>query len=252
MGPLPHLLVPDSSAKALIAQQRSSSSPTSSIDSPIEPRVPVASPSPPSPHFCNPQVDPSLPASSSSSSNLVPEIQPVPQSKAARHRRRTQERHVHKKDKQDERLEYANQERTTQRMPRRDSPHFQKKRKGCQDNVCCKCAAAFTADCAAVCCCPLALLHLAALAFIRLPTAVAWKMLVNLKNKIYPKRRSTKTSEEDSPRPNASTWSCGSSPEEGGVDPGAHAASFDTENLWQHFEGSGLDFGGLSMRREPQ
>lgn len=248
MGPPPHLLVPDSSVKALIIQQRSSSSPTSSEDSPIESSLPAALPSQHSSHISNPHVDLSLPSSSSS---LVPEIVPVPQSKGPRHRRRTKQQHVDKKDKQDGDRDYASQERSKQGMPRRDSEDFQKKRKGCQDNVCCKCAAAFTADCAAVCCCPLALLHLAALTFIRLPTAVVWKMLVNLKNKIYTKRRSTKRSEEDSPRPNfANTWSYGSSPE-GRVDAGEHAFRFDSENLWQHFEGGSLDFGGISMRREP-
>lgn len=128
----------------------------------------------------------------------------------------------------------------------------EKKGKGCQDNVCCKCMAGFTADCAAVCCCPLALLHLAALTFIRLPTAIAWKMLVNLKNRIYTKRRPPRDGEDDSPRPKLSSpWSYGSSPE-ANIDMGNHRARFDSQKLWQHFDAGRLDFGGISMRREPQ
>jgi hypothetical protein len=63
-------------------------------------------------------------------------------------------------------------------------------------SMCCKCAAGFTADCAAVCCCPLALLHLAAMALIRLPSAMAWKMIVNLKKEEQRKRQARKKVKE--------------------------------------------------------
>eukprot|EP00250_Pteridium_aquilinum_P032844 c478_g1_i1 orf=576-1343(-) len=254
MAPPPPLHVPDSSVKALIIQHKSSTSPTSSIDSPTEPSlVPTPSPSQPSSLFTNPHSDLSLslPSGSSSSNSLVPEITPVSECEGPRQRRKKKQPRAHMKQKHAVNLDHVSEERSKQALPRRDSADFQKKRKGCHDNVCCKCAAGFTADCAAVCCCPLALLHLVALTFIRLPTAMAWKMVVRLKNKVYTKRRPAKDREEESPGPKfANSWSYAASPE-GMNDPRLHTASFDSQNLWQHFDAGSLDFGSLSMRREP-
>ncbi|KAI5068753.1 hypothetical protein GOP47_0017098 [Adiantum capillus-veneris] len=248
MAPSAHLLVPDSSVKALILQGKASSSPSSSIDSPTtEPSLP---PSSPSEGLYNPNLDLTLPSSSSSSCSLVPEIVRIPEHEGPQKRRKKKKkqsevnRHNYKNGNMDPPIQLKQQ--------KRGSADFDKKRKGCQDNVCCKCLAGFTADCAAVCCCPLALLHLAALTFIRLPAALAWKMLVNLKNRIYTKSQPAGDGEDDSPRPKfSSPWSYGSSPE-GNIDLRNHRARFDNQNLWQHFDAGRLDFGGLSMRREPQ
>ncbi|MCO5592414.1 hypothetical protein L7F22_046417 [Adiantum nelumboides] len=252
MAPPPHLLVPDSSGKALISQGKGSSLPTSSIGSPTEPSLPPSSPSEGSVQVYNHHLDVTLPSSSSSSSSLVPEIVPIPEYEGPRQQRKKKKKQsAVNRDKKYGNIDPFFESRKQQKL-QRGSAEFDKKRKGCQDNVCCKCMAGFTADCAAVCCCPLALLHLAALTFVRLPAAMAWKMLVNLKNRIYTKRHPARDGEDDSPRPKfSSPWSYGSSPE-GNIDLGSHRPRFDNQSLWQHFDAGRLDFGGLSMRREPQ
>lgn len=251
----PHLLLPNSSAKALIPQQISSSSPISSIDSPTEPSLPASPPQHPV-YICNPQLDLSILSSSSSSFSLVPEIIPVPGNNGPRHREKKKQHHGQKRHyNRDGKTDHASEKRSKLVRPHTAREAFadhHREGKACQDKVCCKCVAGFTADCAAICCCPLALLHLAALTFIRLPTAVAWKMLVKLKTRICTKRLPLKDGAEDSPRPKIETpWPYGGSPEAGTTDPSVQVMRFDSQKLWQHFETGNLEFGGLSTKREP-
>ena len=159
-------------------------------------------------------------------------------------------------------------------------------------NLCFKCAAGFTADCAAVCCCPLALLHLAAMAFIRLPSAMVWKMLLNLKNKSCLKKKPLKKkknkqkqkkertgeieTEEEEEEVNDSDghdndetvkppWRRGSPAQEAYMSRptspflhlhhhhhhhGVQIVSFDSENLFQHFQTEQMDFGGFVQKTE--
>lgn len=246
----PHLLLTDSSAKALIPQHISSSSPISSTDSPTEPSLPASSPPQHPVHICNPQLDLSILSSSSSSFSLVPEIIPVPGNNGPWQRQKKQQHHGHKRHyNRDGKTDHAGEKRS--KLVRSHTPRAAF---ACQGNACCKCVAGFTADCAAICCCPLALLHLAALTFIRLPTAVAWKMLVKLKNRICTKKLpTTKDGQEDSPRPKITTppWPYGGSPEAGTTDPAVQVMRFDSQKLSQLFETGNLEFGGLSTKREP-
>eukprot|EP00246_Nothoceros_aenigmaticus_P013314 TRINITY_DN452_c0_g1_i1.p1 TRINITY_DN452_c0_g1~~TRINITY_DN452_c0_g1_i1.p1 ORF type:complete len:275 (-),score=27.53 TRINITY_DN452_c0_g1_i1:279-1103(-) len=65
-----------------------------------------------------------------------------------------------------------------------------------------KCAAGFTADCAAVCCCPLSVLHLLVLGCVKLPSIVVYKGYLGLKAKFRKRRRKTPGYEqEDALRP---------------------------------------------------
>ncbi|KAL3688161.1 hypothetical protein R1sor_014470 [Riccia sorocarpa] len=61
----------------------------------------------------------------------------------------------------------------------------------------CHCAAGTTGDIAAVCCCPLSLLCLLALALIKLPTAAVGKVVVKIKRKISLKRKRAVVHEDD-------------------------------------------------------
>ena len=64
-------------------------------------------------------------------------------------------------------------------------------------NGACKCAAGLTADVAVVCCCPFALLHLLAIAFIKLPAAVVTRTVGNIKGKFAEKRQRAAVHEEE-------------------------------------------------------
>lgn len=61
----------------------------------------------------------------------------------------------------------------------------------CSGGMCkvCQCAAGLTADCAAVCCCPLSVLHLLVLGCVKLPCIVVCKGLVSVKRKFRKRRR---------------------------------------------------------------
>ncbi|KAL2630248.1 hypothetical protein R1flu_014934 [Riccia fluitans] len=61
----------------------------------------------------------------------------------------------------------------------------------------CHCAAGMTGDIAAVCCCPLSLLCLLALALIKLPTVAVGKVVVKIKRRISLKRKRAVVHEDD-------------------------------------------------------
>lgn len=211
------------------SEQPSSSSPTVHA-------VPASTPPLSSPHPVGLQFD----RLNSSSSSSLPEIA------------HNKNNHGLKRRKRDSKLEKHGEKRKQRRPP--DKPNFKgsfrNDRRGCQENVCCKCAAGLTADCAALCCCPFALLHLLALTFIKLPSAVVWRMLVSMKNRLCSKNLPLDAHEEDDdPRPSFTPpWSYKDSPE--GSDPFAHVVRFDSQKLWKHFEAGHLGFGGLSMKRD--
>ncbi|KAH6559010.1 hypothetical protein KP509_1Z032400 [Ceratopteris richardii] len=250
------LLVKDSSVKSLIGQRQSSSSPRSSVESPnTDSSVPISSRER-AIHVSNHQTNLTVPLTSSSSFSSVSEIVPVIENEVRRHRWKKNKSSANKEHSRVENTATARFERTKQEKQPRAFVDYNKKAKGCHGNVCCRCIGGFTADCAAVCCCPLALLHLAALTFIRLPTAVAWKVVVKLKNRVFTKRNVPKDPGDISGRSKSSyPWSDGNSPE-GSMSSHMQEqmAKFDLErqNLWKHIEAGRLEFGGggLSLRTD--
>ncbi|XP_024392504.1 uncharacterized protein [Physcomitrium patens] len=61
----------------------------------------------------------------------------------------------------------------------------------------CKCIAGAAVDCTAVCCCPLSLLHLLALACIKMPTLVAIRTLRKVKSKLRRKHKFQEFNDDD-------------------------------------------------------
>lgn len=61
----------------------------------------------------------------------------------------------------------------------------------------CKCMAGAAADCTAVCCCPLSLLHLLALACIKLPSIVVIRNFRKAKSKFRKKQKCNEVNEDD-------------------------------------------------------
>ena len=128
----------------------------------------------------------------------------------------------------------------------------EKKKKLWHDYMCCRCASRFTVDCAAVCCCPLALVHLAALTFIRLPASLLWRMLVNLKSRMCVKRPPPTEDmefDEGSSVRRRTNGNFHNGKEDEALEPSSHRIiRFESQKLWQHFGTGDLDFGGFTMR----
>ncbi|GLJ16809.1 hypothetical protein SUGI_0289620 [Cryptomeria japonica] len=127
----------------------------------------------------------------------------------------------------------------------------------------CNCVASFAADCAAVCCCPCALLHIFILAFVKTPSICARKTFCFVKKKARSKRKldQKKTNDDDSEDDNREKsryytppWSCTESPERRSALDGSISPKLDSQNIWSEFYAAGrMGFGGLPFEwnKEP-
>lgn len=102
----------------------------------------------------------------------------------------------------------------------------------------CKCAAGLTADVAVVCCCPFSLLHLLAIAFVKVSTAVVSPTLTKIKRKVAARRKRAAVYEEDEDSIPASSCppSRCRSYEEGAVQTWAPALAFGDQKWRDYFD----------------
>lgn len=118
---------------------------------------------------------------------------------------------------------------------------------GCRSQVC-SCAASFTADCAAICCCPCAILHLLILAFVKVPASFARKALCYARKKAVLRKRPADhkddhDDEDHRGRYSFSPWSYTDSPATSTGSPAP--PKFDTQKLWAElYEAGHMGFGG--------
>jgi hypothetical protein len=129
---------------------------------------------------------------------------------------------------------------------------LKRSKKKLHDYMCCRCASRLTVDCAAVCCCPLALVHLAVLALIRLPASVLWRMLRNLRSRMCVGRPPIQALEEQGsnrslPRGGLTD---ASDAESVASHRGGAVVRFESQKLWQHFGTADFGFGGFPMRAD--
>ncbi|MCO5600965.1 hypothetical protein L7F22_055082 [Adiantum nelumboides] len=117
---------------------------------------------------------------------------------------------------------------------------------------CCRCAGAFAADCAALCCCPCAIVSLLGFVVVELPAALARRLITQWK-----KRLSVKNSAESNRDDSLSISTLSRSRRELCKEPctgaEAHAVRmirFDTENLLKHFDAEHVGFGCLSQKKD--
>lgn len=120
-----------------------------------------------------------------------------------------------------------------------DSERFTTKKAGM-----CKCMAGAAADCTAVCCCPLSLLHLLALACIKLPSIVVIRTLKKVKSK-FRRKRKCQVGEEDHGCPTAPFTPSVSYRESLDGEPWTSSAGFADPLMWQ--ECFGADAGGFTQ-----
>ncbi|KAI5071893.1 hypothetical protein GOP47_0014144 [Adiantum capillus-veneris] len=113
--------------------------------------------------------------------------------------------------------------------------------------ACCRCAGAFAADCAALCCCPCAIISLLAFIVVELPSALATRMISHWK-----KRLSVKDSADScsSNRDDSHSIATPTRAHKGAEVQAVHMIRFDTENLLKHFDAEHVGFGCLSQKRE--
>eukprot|EP00250_Pteridium_aquilinum_P012350 c20673_g2_i1 orf=451-1212(+) len=119
--------------------------------------------------------------------------------------------------------------------------------------ACCRCAGAFAADCAALCCCPCAIFSFLAFILVDLPSRLASKMITHLKKRLCLKDSLTtcsSRSEDKSASVFTSTWSYRESCEGIREQEAVTLFRFDTQNLLKHFEAENVGFGCLSQKRE--
>lgn len=106
----------------------------------------------------------------------------------------------------------------------------------------CKCVAGAAADCTAVCCCPLSLLHLLALACIKLPSIVAIRTLKKMKSKLRKKHKCQDSANDDDFGPTipfTPSLSCRESTSEHSWAP---STGFADSRMWQEYFGTeGVD-----------
>lgn len=105
-----------------------------------------------------------------------------------------------------------------------------------------------TAACAALCCCPCGLVHLAALAFVKLPTGLCKKALKKIKKKVKAKKRVQDKPADDTEEIHVSEESSmalardefmGSSDPRGVVKLQIVVTRLSTEECWQEVTGKG-------------
>ena len=109
----------------------------------------------------------------------------------------------------------------------------------------CKCLAGTLADCTVVCCCPLSLLHLLALACIKLPSIIVIRTIRKVKAKLKKKRQQQEVRQDDSDRsetPFTPSLSCRESLED---IPWTSTSSFADPKMWQEY--FGVDAAGFSQ-----
>lgn len=110
----------------------------------------------------------------------------------------------------------------------------------------CKCLAGTLADCTVVCCCPLSLLHLLALACIKLPSIIVIRTIRKVKVKLKKKRQQQEVRQDDSDRsetPFTPSLSCRESLED---IPWTSTSSFADPKMWQEY--FGVDAAGFSQQ----
>lgn len=101
----------------------------------------------------------------------------------------------------------------------------------------CKCMAGAAADCTAVCCCPLSLLHLLALACIKLPSIVVIRNFRKAKSKFRKKQKCNEANEDDVGPTTPFTPSLSCRESMGDVS-WAPASGFADPRVWQEYFGS--------------
>lgn len=107
----------------------------------------------------------------------------------------------------------------------------------------CKCMAGAAADCTAVCCCPLSLLHLLALACIKLPSIVVIRNFRKAKSKFRKKQKCNNLNEDDVGPTTPFTPSLSCRESMGDVS-WAPSSGFADPRVWQeHFGADCLDRG---------
>ncbi|KAH7438815.1 hypothetical protein KP509_04G032400 [Ceratopteris richardii] len=154
------------------------------------------------------------------------------------------------------RIVSSSKKRSTPEDQSRGFPIFHENRKGFHGTVCCKGVAALLADCVALSCCPCAVLHLLALICVRLPIAVAQKLIVNTKDMIFSKRHPRNGRRDINLGCDLrKSWSNENSPDRyASINAKTTTGSFDIDmqNFWQAFEAGRLEFGRLSVRKDPE
>lgn len=101
----------------------------------------------------------------------------------------------------------------------------------------CKCMAGAAADCTAVCCCPLSLLHLLALACIKLPSIVVIRNFRKAKSKFRKKQKCNEVNEDDVGPTTPFTPSLSCRESVGNVS-WAPASGFADPRVWSEFFGA--------------
>lgn len=102
----------------------------------------------------------------------------------------------------------------------------------------CKCVAGAAADCTAVCCCPLSLLHLLALACIKLPSVMVIRTLRKVKSKLRKKQKCQDSTMDDdfaSTIPFTPSLSCKESTGEVVWEP---SSGFADSRMWEEYFGT--------------
>lgn len=102
----------------------------------------------------------------------------------------------------------------------------------------CKCAAVVTADVAVICCCPFSLLHLLAIAFIKIPAAMVVKTVTKLKTKVAARRKravAVHEEEDESVQATSCPPSRCRSYDAGELQTWAPALSFGDQKLWKDY-----------------
>lgn len=124
---------------------------------------------------------------------------------------------------------------------------------GSMRKACCRCAGAFAADCAALFCCPCAVLSLLGFILVELPSALGRKMVTHLQKRLCIKDAASAHSSrrgDNSHTIFTPTWSYRERSEGEGEKQAVSIIRFDTQNLLKHFEAEHVGFGCLSQKRE--
>lgn len=114
-----------------------------------------------------------------------------------------------------------------------DSKHFTTKKAGM-----CKCVAGAAADCTAVCCCPLSLLHLLALACIKLPSIMVIRTLRKVKSKLRKKQKCQDSVNDDDFGPTIPFTPSLSCKESMSEVPWVPSSGFADSRMWEEYFGT--------------
>ncbi|KAG0606700.1 hypothetical protein M758_9G161100 [Ceratodon purpureus] len=102
----------------------------------------------------------------------------------------------------------------------------------------CKCVAGAAADCTAVCCCPLSLLHLLALACIKLPSIMVIRTLRKVKSKLRKKQKCQDSAMDDDFGPTIPFTPSLSCKESTSEVPWAPSSGFADSRMWEEYFGT--------------